>query len=184
MLMLNKMDSFSIEDFNEEFLEKIRSFLHGVNTLAILGVGNEDNGDDAVGLKVINILKEKTLPDWVKLYYCERVPEHFIGKLEKLKPNRIIVIDAADMKDSPGVIAIFPKEIISKEYNFSTHTLSLTMLEEFLSYTIHDLDILYVGIQPKYTVFESPLSEECLQSAIELSELIFFIINESEKNSY
>ncbi|MHA1114647.1 MAG: hypothetical protein ACTSPJ_00545 [Candidatus Heimdallarchaeaceae archaeon] len=75
------MDSFSIEDFNEEFLEKIRSFLHGVNTLAILGVGNEDNGDDAVGLKVINILKEKTLPDWVKLYYCERVPEHFIGKL-------------------------------------------------------------------------------------------------------
>jgi len=87
------------------------------------------------------------------------------------------------MKDSPGVIAIFPKEIISKEYNFSTHTLSLTMLEEFLSYTVHDLDILYVGIQPKYTVFESPLSEECLQSAIELSELIFFIINESEKNS-
>ena len=153
--------SKSIENqFTGEFIQTIDHFLNKAKILAILGVGNEDNGDDAVGLYITRILQKASLPNWVEIFYCERVPEHFLGKLDKLKPNRIIVLDAADMKEIPGAIAIFSKEMISQGYHFSTHTLSLTMLEEFLKPSIKDLKTLYVGIQPKHTVFETPLSEE------------------------
>jgi len=84
------------DQFTEEFIHAIDTFLVNVDKLAILGVGNEDNGDDAVGLYVVKILQKTNLPEWVTNFYCERVPEHFLGKIEKLKPNRIIVVDAAD----------------------------------------------------------------------------------------
>ncbi|MHA1304288.1 MAG: hydrogenase 3 maturation endopeptidase HyCI [Candidatus Heimdallarchaeaceae archaeon] len=175
------MDQPSENAFREEFVQTIETFFREAVTLAILGVGNEDNGDDAVGLYVIQLLQQKKLPEWVKIFYCERVPEHFLGKLEKLKPDRILVIDAADMKEIPGAVAIFPKEAISQGYHFSTHTLSLTMLEEFLKHSIENLKTMYMGIQPKQTVFETPLSEECKESAQELSELLIKLINECEK---
>lgn len=171
--IISKLMSKSIESqFTDEFIQTIDHFLDNAEILAILGVGNEDNGDDAVGLHITRILQKASLPNWVEIFYCERVPEHFLGKLDKLKPNRIIVLDAADMKEIPGVIAIFPKEMISQGYHFSTHTLSLTMLEEFLKPSIEDLKTLYVGIQPKHTVFETPLSEECKKEGNEFAELL------------
>ncbi len=63
----------------------MKHFLDEVKVLAILGVGNEDNGDDAVGLYITRILQKTSLPNWVEIFYCERVPEHFLGKLDKLK---------------------------------------------------------------------------------------------------
>ncbi len=171
--IFTKMMPKSIENqFTDEFIQKIDRFLDKANVLAILGVGNEDNGDDAVGLYITRILQKASLANWVEIFYCERVPEHFLGKLDKLKPNRIIVLDATDMKEIPGAIAIFPKEMISQGYHFSTHTLSLTMLEEFLKPSIKDLKTLYVGIQPKYTVFETPLSEECKKEGEEFAKLL------------
>ena len=67
------------EPFTDEFIEAIDHFLADVNKLAILGIGNEDNGDDAVGLHILKLLQKEVLPTWVKNFYCERVPE---AKLE------------------------------------------------------------------------------------------------------
>ncbi len=163
-------------DFTAEFISAIKDFLKGSRKLTVLGVGNPDNGDDGVGLYVIELLKKEHLPDWVELINCERVPEHFLGKLEKMKPNRIIVVDAANMHEVPGAIAIFPQEMISQGYNFSTHTLSLTMLNDFLKETIADLKVLYIGLQPKQTVFETNISKECKIAAEELAKVISDLI--------
>jgi len=171
------------DQFTEEFIHAIDTFLVNVDKLAILGVGNEDNGDDAVGLYVVKILQKTNLPEWVTNFYCERVPEHFLGKIEKLKPNRIIVVDAADMKEIPGFISIFPKESISSGFHFSTHTLSLTMLEEFLKPTIPDLLTIYIGIQPKFMYFNTPLSKECKIATEEFTELLVERINQVEKDN-
>ncbi len=169
------------DQFTEEFIHTIDDFLVSVDRLAILGIGNEDNGDDAVGLYIVNLLQKVSLPEWVTNFYCERVPEHFLGKIAKLEPNRIIIVDAADMKEIPGAIAIFPKEAVSSGFHLSTHTLSLTMLEEFLKPTIPDLITMYVGIQPKFVYFNTPLSIECKSAAEELAELLIERINQAEK---
>jgi hydrogenase 3 maturation protease len=158
--------------FTEEFIDTIDNFLAGADKLAILGVGNKDNGDDGVGLYITEILQEAELPEQVTIYYCERVPEHFLGKIANLAPNRVIVLDAADMKEIPGAIAIFPKEMIAQGFHFSTHTLSLTMLEEFLKPIVPEVVIFYVGIQPKQTKFMTDLSEECKEASEEFAELL------------
>ena len=165
-------ESTKDKGFTEEFIQKIDDFLSGADKLAILGIGNEDNGDDAVGLYVLMSLQLANLPDWVTNFYCERVPEHFLGKIAKLSPNRILLLDAADMKEIPGAIAIFSKELVSKGFHLSTHTLSVTMLEEFLKPDIPDLVTLYVGIQPKNMVFQTPLSDECTKAADEFADLL------------
>ncbi|MCE7740930.1 MAG: hydrogenase maturation protease [Candidatus Heimdallarchaeota archaeon] len=161
-----------VEPFTEEFVKAIDDFLAGAVKLAILGIGNEDNGDDAVGLHILKILQREDLPEWVMNFYCERVPEHFLGKIRNFGPNRIILLDAADMKEIPGAIGIFPKEAVSSGFHLSTHTLSVTMLEEFLKPEIPDLSTLYVGIQPKQLYFQTPLSEECIEAGEEFAELL------------
>ena len=162
----------SENQFTEEFIRTIDEFLKSAERLVILGIGNEDNGDDAVGLYVLTQLQKEKLPKWVTNFYCERVPEHFLGKISNIEPNRIIVLDAADMKEIPGAIAIFSKEAVSSGYHLSTHTLSLTMLEEFLKPIVPDLITIYVGIQPKQMYFDTPLSKECKEAAEELAELL------------
>jgi hydrogenase 3 maturation protease len=160
------------DQFTEEFVNTIDNFLKDTDKLAILGVGNKDNGDDGVGLYITEILQKTNLPEQVTIFYCERVPEHFLGKIAKLTPNRVIVLDAADMKEVPGAIAIFPKEMIAQGFHFSTHTLSLTMLEEFLRPIVPEIVIFYVGIQPKQTKFMTALSKECKEASEEFAELL------------
>jgi hydrogenase 3 maturation protease len=166
------MKDSSASHFTPEFVTAIDEFLQDAKKFAILGIGNVDNGDDSVALYVVELLQKMKLPDWITVFYCERVPEHFLGKLDKLKPNRILILDAADMHEEPGAIAIIPKEIISKGFHFSTHTLSLIMLEEYLKPSINELKIMYMGIQTKVVLFETPLSEECKKAAEELSVLL------------
>lgn len=171
------MTQFEENHFTDEFIETIDDFLEDADKLAILGVGNKDNGDDGVGLYITEILQEANLPEYVTIFYCERVPEHFLGKIANLAPNRVIVLDAADMKEVPGAIAIFPKEMISQGFHFSTHTLSLTMLEEFLKPLVPEIVIFYVGIQPKQTEFLTDLSEECRVAADDFANLLIERIN-------
>jgi len=171
--MFNQMTSKEYaEPFTDEFIQAIDGFLADVEKLSILGIGNEDNGDDAVGLHILNILQKEKLPKWVKNFYCERVPEHFLGKIRAFGANRIILLDAADMKEVPGAIAIFPKEAISSGFHLSTHSLSLTMLEEFLKPEVPDLVTLYVGVQPKQLYFQTPLSKECKEAGDEFAQLL------------
>lgn len=165
-------DSAKDNEFTDEFIQKIDDFLTGADKLAILGIGNEDNGDDAAGLYVLMSLQLAKLPDWVTNFYCERVPEHFLGKIAKLGPNRVLLLDAADMKEIPGAIAVFSKEAISQGFHMSTHSLSLTMLEEFLKPDIPDLVTLYVGIQPKQMFFQTPLSAEVSEAADEFADFL------------
>ena len=167
------------EIFDDAFVSAVDEFFSSAKLVVILGIGNELNGDDAVGLYVTKRLQsEKSFPEWVHIFYCEKAPEHFLGKIYKLQPNRVLVLDAANMDAPPGSIAIIPKEIIWGGYNFSTHTLSLTLLEEFLgrSSTSSDTDfqMMFIGIQPKQMIFDTPLSVECKEAAEELST---FLIN-------
>ncbi|MHA1685926.1 MAG: hydrogenase 3 maturation endopeptidase HyCI [Candidatus Heimdallarchaeaceae archaeon] len=165
------------EIFDEAFVSAIDKFFSSARLLVVLGIGNELNGDDAVGLYVTKRLQSVVpFPEWVKIFYCEKAPEHFLGKLYQLQPDKVLVLDAANMNAPPGSIAIIPKEIIWGGYNFSTHTLSLTLLEEFLGQSsfssANDFQMMFIGIQPKQMIFDTPLSPECEEAAEELATFL------------
>lgn len=109
----------------------------------LLGIGNEMNGDDAIGTYVARKFK---CEGW-KAIDCATVPENFTGEIRKHKPDKIIIVDAADMNLPPGEIRKIPKEKIRK-VNFSTHTIPLSLFITHLEKTT-DADIFLIGIQPK-----------------------------------
>jgi len=126
----------------------------------ILGIGNTLKGDDGVGVyiveKVGKYLKkvEKRLrkdrptetKEGVITINCGTTPENYTSVIRKHKPDRLILIDAADMGLSPGSYRIIPLEKMGVMC-ISTHNMPLAV---FLSYVSEFCrDIVLIGIQPE-----------------------------------
>lgn len=131
----------------------------------ILGIGNENNGDDGIGPYISKNISTK---NWIGIN-CGIIPENFYGKIVKYKPKKIIIIDAADMKLDPGEVRIIPKNKINQS-SFSTHSMPLSLFIAHIK-TLLKTDIKIVGIQPKQTNSKN-ISIEVLKSAETISNMI------------
>jgi hydrogenase 3 maturation protease len=104
--------------------------------LAVLGIGNEMNGDDAAGVLVARRLfkcvgTRSAIQDWLLVLEGGVAPENFTGPLRRFKPDLVIFIDAADMDTEPGHIELVPWQQ-ADGLSVSTHTLPLSMLAGYL----------------------------------------------------
>lgn len=140
--------------------------------IAILGIGNELNGDDAAGVLVARELIEKngggeswTDPQKPARYVIEAgaVPEAFTGPLRRFQPDLVILVDAAELGESPGTVGYFHWQQ-AEGMSASTHTLPPTILAQFL---IRDMDceVFLIGIQPKSLTLDAGVSAEVRQAA-------------------
>lgn len=130
----------------------------------LLGVGNEMNGDDAIGVYVARNFK---CNGW-KAIDCATVPENYIGEIKRIKPEKIVIVDAADMGLKAGEIRMVPKEKIAKA-TFSTHSIPLSLFISHLEkYT--NAKIYLIGIQPKS--FYGKMSKEVKEAGEKLMEMI------------
>ncbi len=125
----------------------------------IMGIGNEMNGDDAIGILVARKLKE-VLKDW-EVIEAGIMPENYTSKLKKLSPSLLVMIDAMDKKRLlPGDIKVISREEIG-ELTLSTHSLPLSLLYDYLSEFIPK--IVLIGIQIRkhipYTRCMLPIDE-------------------------
>lgn len=93
--------------------------------LVILGVGNELNGDDGVGIYIARKIKET---EDRKVFLGHTAPENFAGKIQKLRPAQLIIFDAADFGGHPGEVC----EILDPGDQASTHSPSLKFLIDFV----------------------------------------------------
>ena len=112
---------------------------------ALLCVGNELRGDDAVGIEVGKIA-QKELKEW-KVFFGNDMPENEFGKIRSFAPEILVVIDAV------GVICDEDSEFecefvdLSDEvsYFYSAHNIPacvwLKYLREFIP------KILFLGIK-------------------------------------
>src|ERR1051325_6034884 len=73
-------------------------------------------------------------------------PENTTGELRKFAPDLVLIIDAADMGESPGTIQWIPEESIDG-MSASTHSLPLSMLARYLRLEIN-CTVVLLGIQP------------------------------------
>jgi hydrogenase 3 maturation protease len=117
--------------------------------VAIVGIGNEFNGDDAVGVLVARRLSKCEYAadaGHVLVIEAGQAPENITGELRRFNPQVVILVDAAQMDAPPGRIAWIPWETTSG-MSASSHSLPLSMLARYLTLefgcTVHLL-----GIQP------------------------------------
>ena len=125
----------------------------------IIGVGSILRSDDGIGPRVIETLENQGLPESVSLRSGE------ISGLDLLKyfPDfeRVIIVDAADMKKEPGTIKVFNSaEIKKSDFTGTPSTHGMTLLETLTLAEKLGLDpeILIVGIQPHNTTLRLGLS--------------------------
>jgi hydrogenase 3 maturation protease len=115
--------------------------------VAILGVGNDMNGDDGAGVSVVRQLAARMpATPGVLLIDGGTAPENFTGPLRRFRPDLVVEIDAADHGEAPGTAAWIDWRD-ADGMSASTHTLPPSVLATFLS---NDLGcrVTLLGIQP------------------------------------
>lgn len=134
--------------------------------LAIVGVGQILRRDDGAGPAVIERLRALTSPSSnLLLIDADHAPENVLGTIIRFAPTHVIYIDAIRYDDEPGSIHwLLPADI--EEYGGSTHSLSLSILAEYLRQTTGAL-IMIAGIQPESMDFSIGLSAK-VQEAVEI----------------
>lgn len=159
-----------------DYEERLKEFLgsHDGKRVAILGIGSPIRGDDAVGLKVLDFLKEMDLGDDVLLLKTETVPESFTGEVRDFSPTHIVLIDAAHFDGEPGEVRIIPPDKI-KGQTVSTHNMPLNIFVEFLQKSIAE-NVILLGLQGVNIGFQEPLTPSVQKGARLLAKKIYGIL--------
>ncbi|MBN2187068.1 MAG: hydrogenase maturation peptidase HycI [Dehalococcoidia bacterium] len=149
----------------------------------ILGIGNTLKGDDGIGIYIaesINKYLQECEERSKKSRFtgarreliainCGTTPENYTSIIRKYNPDRLILVDAADMGLSPGSCRIIPPERI-EVMHLSTHNMPLSFfisyVSEFCRY------IVLIGVQSEKMDFGTGLSSAVKRSEEYVAKLI------------
>lgn len=148
----------------EDLRAGIKSRIKG--TVAIVGIGNILRGDDGLGPKLIEMLKQRRLN--APLFDCGTAPENYIFPILAAACDTIILVDAADIGMAPGSSMISGLEEIAN-ISFSTHNPSPRLFTDLLKTGKEDVNILVVSVQPKSVRLGDPISDEVARGLDELA---------------
>ncbi|MEM2145775.1 MAG: hydrogenase maturation peptidase HycI [Candidatus Jordarchaeaceae archaeon] len=159
--------------------DMLKKFLNRPTKIVLLGVGSEFHGDDYVGMEICKRLKRKTSKN-VSIIEAGVCPENFVGKLRKINPSHVIVLDAADMNMQPGTVKIINSSEIGG-LSISTHHLPLSLFIDYLKKAIN-ASVIFIGIQPKSTGLSESLSPEIEKTVQNLSRILEKVLLETLTN--
>lgn len=106
---------------------ELTDLIHG-RSVVLMGVGNELRGDDAFGVTLAERIEDDVS---VAVFVCHDLPEDYAVKAADLKPDAVIVLDAADFGGEPGDARLIRAEDIPPTPGV-THRPSLEMMARFL----------------------------------------------------
>jgi hydrogenase maturation protease len=114
-----------------------------------VGIGNLLKKDDGVGVYISKKIKNRGS---VSSLTVEASIENYIGKINTLNPDILILMDCVDMKSAAGTFTLLTLNQI-QDLTFNTHNISLRRLLEFFSMPVYIL-----GIQPEKIDFGENIS--------------------------
>ena len=129
--------------------------------VAIVGIGNEFNGDDAAGVLVARKLSTRECSDdagHVLVIEAGQAPENITGELRRFQPQVVLLIDAAQVDADPGEVVWIPWETTTG-MSASSHSLPLSMLARYLTLEFN-CSVHLLGIQPAQNESNGNVSPE------------------------
>ena len=147
---------------NKELQTKLKRILQTKTTLFV-GIGNALKSDDAIGIYICKNIKQTIK---IKTLIVESGIEKFVGKINSINPEILILVDCTDFNKEPGFIDFLPIEQI-QDFTVNTHTISVKRISEFF-----EMKTYILGIQPENVKFGEEFSESVLNSANELIKKI------------
>jgi hydrogenase maturation protease len=127
------------------------------------GIGNQLKSDDGAGVYISRKIKNS---DHISSLTVEVSLENYVGKINKLYPDILVLIDCMDMKSSPGTCRLLPVGMVH-DLTYNTHNISLSRLSDFFRMPVYIL-----GIQPEKVEFGEKISYIVRNVADKLIELI------------
>lgn len=127
------------------------------------GIGNQLKSDDGAGVYISRKIKHS---DRISSVTVEVSIENYIGKINTLNPDILVLIDCMDMKASPGTCRLLPVEMV-QDLTFNTHNIALSRLSDFFKMPVYIL-----GIQPEKVEFGENISYIVRNVADELINVI------------
>jgi hydrogenase 3 maturation protease len=114
-----------------------------------VGIGNLLKSDDGVGVYICRNIKNR---EGVSALTVEVSIENYIGKINSLDPDYLVLIDCMDLKAKAGTYKLLDLSQV-QDLTFSTHNISLNRLKEFFI-----MPVFILGIQPEKIDFGENLS--------------------------
>ena len=137
---------------------ELKDLLEQATRLLFIGVGNVLKRDDGVGVVISNQIVERPT---IKSLTVEVSIENYIGKINSLEPDEIVLIDCMELGSSPGSYRIVALEEV-EDITFNTHNISLGRLGDFFLCPTYVL-----GVQPESVEFgeahSSPVNDAARQ---------------------
>jgi len=127
----------------------------------VVTVGNSLRSDDGVGIYIAKQI-EKCKKNIIILN-AESKPENIIYKAVKIKPKKVVIIDAADFGGRAGEIRLIRKTDI-QNISLSTHSFSLNIVAGIIEEDT-GADVFFLGIQPRSTQLGEGLSKSVRKAA-------------------
>ena len=118
-------------------------------TKLFVGIGNQLKMDDGIGVYISKRIKTRGN---LSSLCVEASIENYIGKINSLNPDILILIDCVDMKTVAGTFRLMRLNQIN-DLTFNTHNISLRRLSEFFNMPVYIL-----GIQPEKIEFGENIS--------------------------
>lgn len=121
--------------------------------ILILGLGNVLMGDEGIGIKAIEFLQEKDLPEGVDLLDGGTGGFHLLSLFQSYR--HIVIIDAAIVGEKLGEIRVlkpryasdFPRSLTSHDIGLKDLLQSAELLDD-----LHDITLLAINIKEYNTV--------------------------------
>jgi len=141
----------------KELKRQIKERLVEGQKVAVVGVGAELRRDDFVGVRAAEEINKLSHP-LLKGFAGYTAPENITGEIANFAPALVVFVDAAELGLAAGMARLIDRHEM-EGVSFSTHTLPLKLIMDYLQQTI-GCELLVLGVQPKDTSFGTGLSPE------------------------
>ncbi len=120
------------------------------------GIGNRLRSDDGVGVYISEKIRTNGR---ISALTVEMGIENYIGKINSLAPDILVLVDCVDLGLPPGSSRLLSINKI-QDLTFNTHNISLKRVTEFFK-----MPVFVLGIQPKKIEFGEIISYLVMQEA-------------------
>jgi hydrogenase maturation protease HycI len=135
--------------------------------VAVVGVGHELRGDDAVGVLVAQILKPLLARNHhILVVDGGHAPENHTGTLRRFAPALVLLVDAARMDEPPGAVRWLAWQETSG-LSASTHTMPHYVLAQYLTAEL-GCEVALIGIQPEHMSMDDPPSSPVQKAVVDV----------------
>jgi hydrogenase 3 maturation protease len=131
--------------------------------ILFVGIGNLLKKDDGVGVYISSGIRKK--PN-IEVLTVEVSLENYIGKINNLNPDILVLIDCVEMGSVPGTYKLMSISN-TDDLTFNTHNISLKRVSDFFSMPVYLL-----GVQPEKIDFGENLSYLVKEEADKIINII------------